>query len=139
MNNEKQHSEYKIIETVATPTFDGISVETHPEDQSGGGGDTPEETLRFKRKDGLADRYLFAKYNTKAENLMLGANENDRMYTVDGTGKVLANQGPTVEQFSAAFKAIVEGAGYRVRSTEKWLLDLQIGSQMENWDSYIPV
>lgn len=32
MNNEKQHSEYKIIETVATPTFDGISVETHPED-----------------------------------------------------------------------------------------------------------
>lgn len=40
MNNEKQHSEYKIIETVATPTFDGISVETHPEDQLGGG-DTP--------------------------------------------------------------------------------------------------
>ena len=43
MNNEKQHSEYKIIETVATPTFDGISVETHPEDQLGGG-DTPEPT-----------------------------------------------------------------------------------------------
>jgi hypothetical protein len=32
MNNEKQHSEYKIIETIATPTFDGVSVETHPED-----------------------------------------------------------------------------------------------------------
>lgn len=31
MNNEKQHSEYKIIETVATPTFDGVFVETHPE------------------------------------------------------------------------------------------------------------
>lgn len=36
MNNERQHSEYKIIETVATPTFDGVSVETHPEDQLGG-------------------------------------------------------------------------------------------------------
>lgn len=70
---------------------------------------------------------------------MLGASENDRMLTVDSTGKVLANQGPTVEQFSPAFKAIVEGAGYRVRSTEKWLLDLQVGSQIENWDSYISV
>lgn len=47
MNNERQHSEYKIIETVATPTFDGISVETHPEDQLGGG-DTPKETHKLK-------------------------------------------------------------------------------------------
>ena len=46
MNNEKQHSEYKIIETVATPTFDGVSVETHPEDQLEGGSPKPSKPAK---------------------------------------------------------------------------------------------
>jgi hypothetical protein len=32
MSNEKQHSEYKIIDTTITPVYEGAPVETHPED-----------------------------------------------------------------------------------------------------------
>lgn len=70
---------------------------------------------------------------------MLGASVNDTMYIMDSTGKVLTNQGPTVQQLSATFKEIVESAGYKVRIIGKWLLDLKIGSQIEDWDSYIAV
>ena len=65
MNNEKQHSEYKIIETVATPTFDGVSVEAHPEDQLEGG-DTPKETLWAKTK--LGNNIFIAKVENGVVN-----------------------------------------------------------------------
>lgn len=91
MNNEKQHSEYKIIETVATPTFDGISVETHPEDQLGGE-QPPKNILKdgnYKYDISQGAKQAFAAYNVKSGRVFvlansLGGTNNLNLYNANG-------------------------------------------------------
>lgn len=104
-----------------------------------GGGDTPEETLYFKRKDQIGNTYLIAKYGTNSKNLLLGAVSSGAMYIVMDQGKIVSNQGPTVEQFAPNYKQIAEAAGYEVNSTGIWLPEFEVGGEIENWDSYINV
>lgn len=54
-------------------------------------------------------------------------------------GKIVSNQGPTVEQFAPQIKGFVEAAGYEVNSTGIWLPEWEVGYEIENWDSYISV
>ena len=103
-----------------------------------GGGDTPEETLRFKNKD-RTGVYTIAKYSTSSKKLLLAAGNSGGMYVIADPGKIVSDHGPRVETFAPTFKSLVEAAGYEVKSTGTWLLDMEIGADIQNWDSYISV
>ena len=61
------------------------------------------------------------------------------MYVIVDPGKIVSDHGPGVEQFAPTFKGLVEAAGYEVNSTGSWLLDMEVGAEIQNWDSYISV
>lgn len=68
---------------------------------------------------------------------MLGAVSSGNLYMVIDPGKIVSNQGPTVEQIAPVYKQIAEAAGYEVNSTGIWLPEFEVGDVIENWDSYI--
>ena len=139
MNNEKQHSEYKIIETVATPTFDGVSVETHPEDQLEGGGDTPEETS-VKVAAESSGQYWIGKYEKlpgSSPIVLMGCDMNTSNLTlVDSTGTVLASGANPINLVEERIKSQMAEAGKSVEEVQVWHIEVTSGSQIENWDTY---
>lgn len=132
MNNEKQHSEYKIIETVATPTFDGVSIETHPEDQLGGG-ETPFTPTPWKfymdTQPTVSSGYVSGTTRKDAlGNIVLDilAPKDGYVYVYDENGNIKYNFQPfesmilnkILPNFNQKTGAAVEKYGYMVVSEE---------------------
>lgn len=103
-------------------------------------GDTPEETLYFKHELPTAGQFLIAKYDTGSKTLMLGSNSSGQfMCIINSAGKVITNQGPPPSTQSDNIKNVVEAANYEVETVTEWLLNLNVGDSVENWNAYITV
>lgn len=103
-------------------------------------GDTPVETLYFKHELPTAGQFLFAKYDSGSKTLMLGCNSSGEfMCIINSTGEVITNQGPPPSSQSDSMKYVVEAANYEVETVTEWLLNLNVGDSVENWNAYITV
>lgn len=135
MNNEKQHSEYKIIETVATPTFDGVSVETHPEDQLEGGDTPKQETQKIAVKlPGGANVGLMCGTlsSDKVFNVLTGG---DSGLVATESGIVLNYAGPGLAVSSIIIELL---SNYNLEATEvvQTIVDYPIGAEIPQWEQY---
>ena len=103
-------------------------------------GDTPEETLYFKHELDTAGQFLIAKYESGSKKLMLGSNSSGQsMLIVNSAGEIITNQGPPPSSQSDGMKYLVEHANYEVETVTEWLLNLNVGESVENWNAYITV
>lgn len=139
MNNERQHSEYKIIETVATPTFDGISVETHPEDQLEGGGETPTQQTLFRFSVGFG-YYCFGKIvpgSLDFVDVCIYGPDSEHYYQANTEGVCMRTTGTINDNMRQHIQSACEHTiDKQAENVEIEIKTIPVGSEIENWDKY---
>lgn len=127
MNNEKQHSEYKIIETVATPTFDGISVETHPEKI-----EMSTRKIAYNIQSTIP-AFIFGKIENNV--LHLDVDSNETSWIAQNEGNIIASRGPGVQAKTWIMQQL-SSVGINITDVVGNIVQYEEGQIVPDWSEY---